>query len=417
MNNKPTPVIFVALPVINEADYFPDVLESLLNQNYPEINVFICVNQPDEWWKLPEKRTICEANVAILKTLEKFKELDLHLIDRCTPGNGWIGKKHGVGWARKTLMDAINNVAGEKDIIVSLDADTSFSKNYFSSVADNFSAHNDAVALAVPYFHNLLKDELANRAILRYEIYMRYYSLNLWRIANPYSFTALGSAMAFPIWAYRAVGGMTPKMSGEDFYFLQKLRKFGKMLFTNPEKVYPAARFSDRVYFGTGPAMIKGKNGNWTSYPLYSFYYFDEIKITTDLFREFYSETKTTPVVDFLSNMLREKDPFQLLRQNFKDASSFIRASHEKLDGLRILQYLKFRQNTDHRCDEELLSEFLGQFYPAEYKILINDPSKFSFATSPLDELDQIRRFLMKKEEGYQINSIPSLPGQRLLAM
>jgi len=43
--------------------------------------------------------------------------------------------------------------------------------------------------------------------------------------------------MAFPIWAYRAVGGMTPKMSGRTFIFA-KLRKFGKMVFSNPEKVY-----------------------------------------------------------------------------------------------------------------------------------------------------------------------------------
>jgi hypothetical protein len=203
-------------------------------------------------------------------------------------------------------MDAINKVAKAKDIIVSLDADTTFRENYFSSLAENFSDHPDAVAIAVPYFHQLVEDEAANRAMLRYEIYMRYYSLNLWKIGSPYSFMALGSAMAFPLWAYRAVGGMTPKMSGEDFYFLQKLRKYGKMLFSNPEKVYPAARFSDRVYFGTGPAMIKGNQGDWTSYPIYSFHYFDEIRMTTDLFTEFFRKTKSTPVVSFLRQLLKE---------------------------------------------------------------------------------------------------------------
>ncbi len=414
MNKRPTPSLYIALPVINEAEFLPGILGCMLRQETNKFRVFICVNQPDEWWEMPGKKHICEANVKTLRTLEKFPGIDLTLIDRCTPGNGWKGKKHGVGWARKTVMDVIIKVAETKDIIVSLDADTTFCENYFSSLAENFSVHPDAVAIAVPYFHQLVEDEAANRAILRYEIYMRYYSLNLWRIGSPYSFMALGSAMAFPVWAYRAVGGMTPKMSGEDFYFFQKLRKYGKILFSNPEKVYPAARFSDRVYFGTGPAMIKGEQGDWTSYPVYSFHYFDEIRMTTDLFRDFFSETGSTPVVGFLKQLLKEEDPFQLLRENFKEPATFARACHEKFDGLRILQYLKYRQNNESKTDEEHLFEFLSRFYPDECKAIIPDAAKFSFAMSTLSELDLARIFLMKKEEEYQATSIPSLPGQPL---
>jgi hypothetical protein len=314
-------------------------------------------------------------------------------------------------------MEAINKVAAPKDIIVSLDADTTFHETYFSSLVDNFSVHPDAVAVAVPYYHKLVEDEAVNRAMLRYEIYMRHYSLNLWRIGSPYSFTALGSAMAFPVWAYRAIGGMTPKMSGEDFYFLQKLRKYGKMLFYNSQKVYPSARFSDRVYFGTGPAMIKGNQGDWTSYPVYSFNYFDEIKTTTDLFREFFYETKQTTVVTFLRNLLNEEDPFRLLRENFKDPVTFVRACHEKFDGLRILQFLKSRPSSDAMCDEMNLLEFFSKFYPGEYKEVIPDPAKFSFAGSTVKELDQLRAFLMKKEEECQATSVPSLPGQPLPAV
>ncbi|MGA2823804.1 MAG: glycosyltransferase family 2 protein [Bacteroidales bacterium] len=414
MNNRPTPFLYIALPVINEAEFLPWILGCMIRQDYHKFRVFICVNQPDEWWENPVKKHICEANVETLRTLEKFSGIDLTMIDRCTPGNGWKGKKHGVGWARKTVMDAINKVAKAKDIIVSLDADTTFRENYFSSLAENFSDHPDAVAIAVPYFHQLVEDEAANRAMLRYEIYMRYYSLNLWKIGSPYSFMALGSAMAFPLWAYRAVGGMTPKMSGEDFYFLQKLRKYGKMLFSNPEKVYPAARFSDRVYFGTGPAMIKGNQGDWTSYPIYSFHYFDEIRMTTDLFTEFFRKTKSTPVVSFLRQLLKEEDPFQHLRENFKDPATFTRACHEKFDGLRILQYLKYRQNMESQADEKHLLEFLSRFYPDEIKAVMPNAERFSFAKSAIQELNLIRIFLMKKEEEYQANSVLSLPGQLL---
>jgi glycosyltransferase involved in cell wall biosynthesis len=409
------PTLYIALPVINETDYLPDVLGCLSRQDYHDFKVFICVNQPDEWWEMAGKKHLCEANTEALKFLEQYPGIEIKVIDRCTPGNGWKGRKHGVGWARKTVMDAIDKVAGAKDIIVSLDADTTFHENYLSSLATNLSAHPDAVALAVPYYHQLTGDEIADRAILHYEIYMRYYSLNLWRIGSPYSFTALGSAMAFPVWAYRAVGGMTPKMSGEDFYFLQKLRKYGKMLFYNPEKVYPAARFSDRVYFGTGPAMIKGRQHDWASYPVYPYRFFDEIKMTTGLFREFFAGTQDTAVVGFLRESLNEEDPFRLLRENFKDPSTFIRACHEKFDGLRILQYLKYRQK-DVQDDEMSLLEFLSRFYPEECKEIIPDPLKFSFTGSTLHELDLLRIFLMKKEEECQSTSVPSLPGQPLPA-
>jgi glycosyltransferase involved in cell wall biosynthesis len=414
LNNGPTSFLYIALPVINEAEFLHKVLACIRRQDHTGFHVFVCVNQPDEWWEVAEKRAVCEANTKLLHVLENFRDFGLTVIDRCTRGNGWTGKKHGVGWARKTLMDAINKVADEKDIIISLDADTTFSDHYFSSLVDNFSAHPDAVAMAVPYYHERPDDDAACRAMLRYEIYMRHYSLNLWRIGNPYSFTALGSAMACPVWAYRAVGGMTPKMSGEDFYFLQKLRKYGKMIFSNSEKVYPAARFSDRVYFGTGPAMIKGNQGDWKSYPFYSFRYFDEIRMTTERFREFYAATGSTPVVEFLKQLLKEEDPFQLLRVNFRDPASFARACHEKFDGLRILQYLKSRQGADEKSDEENMVEFLARLFPEDVVNVIREPATFTFAASSLDDLDRLRNFLVKKEEEYQVSSVPSLPGQLL---
>jgi len=159
--------------------------------------------------------------------------------------------------------------------------------------------------------------------------------------------------------------------------------------------------------------MIKGNQGDWKSYPVYSLHYFDEIRMTTDLFREFFSETLPTPVVDFLRQCLKEEDPFQLLRENFKEAT-FARACHEKFDGLRILQYLKYRQNKDTKSDEEHLQEFLFSFYPDECEEVMPEPAKFNFATSALNDLDLVRRFLMKKEEAYQSISEPSLPGQPL---
>jgi len=213
---------------------------------------------------------------------------------------------------------------------------------------------------------------------------------------------------------------MTPKMSGEDFYFLQKLRKTGRLIFWNPEKVYPEARFSNRVYFGTGPAMIKGNQGDWSSYPIYPWYFFDEIKETCELFPAFFKKSQPTKVTEFLRLQCKEEDPFEPLRKNFHLENQFIRACHEKFDGLRVLQYLKSRLKEEPVEDEKSLADFLLRFYPETASSSVPLPGRqagvsssrrgegiFSFEHSSLDELENIRMFLFRKEEEYQISSIP----------
>jgi hypothetical protein len=416
LNNLNLPFLYIALPVIDEFELLPRLLDCIASQKYKQFKIFVCVNQPDEWWEKADCRKICENNQRTIEYLNNLKDINLAIIDKCSPGKGWKGRKHGVGWARKLLMDEINKVADEQDIILSLDADVTFSSDYFQSIAQRFSLYPDAVAMAVPYFHKPVTDPAAYRSILRYEIYMRYYSLNLWRIGSPYTFTALGSAMACPVWAYRAIGGITPKMSGEDFYFLQKLRKYGKMIFWNEEKVYPEARFSNRVYFGTGPAMIKGNKGDWTSYPLFSVSFFDEILETYQLFSSFFTKTQTTRVTEFLREHLKEDDPFQLLRVNAREVNQFVRSCHEKFDGLRVLQYLKFRQNQDPHKDEDSLREYIIRTFGSKDLQMLGIDGSYSLESLSIQKLENIRMFLVKKEEEYQINSIPSIPGQPLPA-
>jgi len=333
--------LYIAIPALDELDFLPQTLAAIAQQKTVfSFSVYICVNQPDDWWYNEEKIEICKNNQKLLNFLKGYKAFKITIIDKTSVGLGWKHDNCGVGWARKTLFDEIMKIANDDDLIISLDADTLFNESYFQSIGENF-VKNGINVLSVPYYHKLTEDECANRAILRYEIYMRNYFINMHRIGSPYTFTAIGSAIALKVKTLRKIRGITPLSSGEDFYLLQKLRKMTPISNYNSELVYPAARFSTRVFFGTGPAMIKGSKGDWESYPIYHHSFFDKIKETYDIIPELFTEDKTTEFIDFLKTQYKTDDLWSPLRKNFKTLPQFTRAFHEKADGLRILQFLK----------------------------------------------------------------------------
>ncbi len=394
--------LYIAVPLMDELENLPVLLNNISAQDARDFKVFFCVNQPDSWWEDKERIGICERNIASVDYLEKNCSFPFRIIDRASKGEGWKGKQSGVGWARKLLMDKIADEANTDDIIITLDGDTTFNKKYFSSVRSNFEVSPESAGISVPYYHRRCGREAEDRAMLRYELYMRTYAINMWRINNPYHFTALGSAIAVPVSSYKAIGGITPRNSGEDFYFIQKLVKYGKLMTWNEEKVYPAPRFSDRVPFGTGPAMIKGARGDWDSYPIYHPQIFDEVKITYDAFDALYESDFSTPVGDYLQTVLKHQEVWAPLRKNSITAKQFRRACTEKVDALRIFQFLKNAHSKLKSRDEDCLYDLLKIIDMEKLKELNFIVPGFSFDELSVDELDQIRNSLTQIEEVYQ---------------
>lgn len=390
--------LWIAIPVMNESEYLPKTVSCILDQDYHDFHVVLCVNQPDEWWTKHEKQSVCEDNLKVLKWLQAFNDQRFTIIDKCSPGNGWNGNYYGVGWARKTAMDHIANLADINDLILSLDADTVFGKDYFSQIVHDIELNSDCSGVTVEYYHKLTGDEVADRAILRYEIYMRLYAINMMSIHNPYAFTAIGSAMGCTVKAYKSIGGITPHKSGEDFYFVEKLRKHGKILIHTETEVYPAARFSDRVFFGTGPAMIKGAKGDWTSYPFYLPEYFEELRDSFINFRQLRIHDVDFPLRPFLANSFKSERWWSKLSDNFKSEVQFYNACVRKVDGLVILQYLRYRQanvalNDDECLIKNLEHHFLGYELPLDMR-------NFSLYTSDILLINQLRNILTEKEIG-----------------
>lgn len=394
--------IRVAIPAMDELQELPVTLDALAKQqtNTP-FEVYVCVNQPDEYWADVDKRIICAHNQQLLEFLHNYHFLTLHILDYASPGKGWTGKKCGVGFARKVLFSNILSVSEPDDLIVSLDADTYVRPGYLDSVARLFEQNKQINALSVPYYHPLTQeDEVRNRAMLRYEIYMRNYAINLLSIKSPYGFTALGSAIVMRAKALRKIGNITPLQSGEDFYLVQKFCKMGGLSLFNTECVYPAGRYSDRVPFGTGPAMRKGANGIWDSYPIYHHTAFDAIGEAYQHLHDLYDNhypIENNNFLLFLQNGSQKADIWSDIRQNVSDFQHFEKAFHQKADGLRLLQYLRAQHKQQPVKEETALFENLHLWQPEKCPDWFT-PNRCMTDYS-LTQLNLLRNLLFDKEK------------------
>ena len=390
--------LYLALPVLKEFANLPALVELLNQQTERNFRLVACVDHYEHWRKQAEFEETISDNEKSLEYLLSVDAFPVTIIDHALPGKGWSLKNGGVGWARKMAMDAIAKIARPEDIIVSIDADTYYPPNYLSEIKKIFNQDTKAVGLSIPYYHELVGND-TDKLILRYELYMRHYALNMLLIKNPYAFTAMGSAMAFPVWAYQKVGGITPVKSGEDFYFIQKLVKTGRLMNWCETVAYPSPRFSNRVLFGTGPALIKGNTGDWTSYPIYHPELFIAVATTFSNFGQLYIKDMETPMDEFLFSCFKVNDLWQPLRKNYRSMENFVRACINKVDGLRILQFLRQQQQLLEVSDAQVFA----QTYQHDLSLILSENqiqvlAKSGFNSLTTDQLDFLRNRLFQKE-------------------
>ena len=164
--------------------------------------------------------------------------------------------KGGVGWARKIVLDEAARLLSQEGIMLCLDSDCTVAQNYLKVVTDHFQSNPDCNAVSIYFEHNL--DTLGydeRHAIIQYELHLRYLVHAMRWAGHPFAFQTVGSSMAVRRKGYLAHGGMNTRQAGEDFYFLQKFIEVDSLQEIRNTTVYPSARISDRVPFGTGRAM------------------------------------------------------------------------------------------------------------------------------------------------------------------
>ncbi|MDD3153539.1 MAG: hypothetical protein PHS41_01630 [Victivallaceae bacterium] len=201
-----------------------------------------------------------------LKIQHNRELLDLLAAGKLTAGGlplGWMDAgalRYGVGEARKIGCDSLlahwpRETLSER-IFAMLDADSPVEVDYFGAILDCFrNGGGQMGAVTLGFRHRQAATTKLEEAIRRYEDYLREFCRRLKEANSPYAFVALGSAIACSAELYCRAGGMKRKNAGEDFYFLESCRKIAPVTALDRELVHPSARISDRVPFGTGPAL------------------------------------------------------------------------------------------------------------------------------------------------------------------
>jgi hypothetical protein len=186
-------------------------------------------------------------------TLRSSQALSLIVIDAATEGRE-IPEGEGVGFARKIGMDFA--LAEGACVIACMDGDTLVSENYITALIDFTKTAHEVDAAVTAFEHQTGVTPETEAAIRAYERFLSRHSRRLKACGSIYYHTALGPTIVCTREAYMQSGGMNTRTAGEDFYFLQALTKVlygkGRLPSKLPATVYPSARVSNRVPFGTG---------------------------------------------------------------------------------------------------------------------------------------------------------------------
>ena len=185
--------------------------------------------------------------------LSTYQKYDILIVD-CFSKTRILKKKEGVGAARKIGCDIALSLIVSKKIksqwVFSSDADAILPKNYFES-----KLNRDTVAKVFSFSHTHTPE--ISEAMLLYEVKLLYYAAGLTSANSPYAYPPLGSCLCFSAEAYAKIRGFPKRNSGEDFYFLNKLRKIGKIHSDREIKIYIRGRLSERTPIGTGQGTKK----------------------------------------------------------------------------------------------------------------------------------------------------------------
>lgn len=292
----------LVIPAFNEQSSFLQRLALAFNEQPSPCLLIVVINAPEQTSdnKLATNKQLIKYIEQHLQPVWQQQHLELYqwfaqhhllVVNRSQPGL-YIPSQQGVGLARKIGADIACQLFQQQKLtnpwLFSSDADVSLPAHYFNACNLLASTH----AAAVFDFIHLPQASRANSnndehqqisghqksnncnnnqvAQLLYDIKLRYYVASLHWADSPFAYHTIGSLLAININHYCQVRGFPKRAGGEDFYCLNKLAKLGSVARLNTQ-IQVTARLSDRVPFGTGPAL---NNINQLTAPAADYHYY-----------------------------------------------------------------------------------------------------------------------------------------------
>jgi hypothetical protein len=346
--------LFVTIPCYDEPDILSS-LNSLAKCSPPRagVTVIVVVNSSDR-----SSSELLDRNLQTISAVKAWWNqspkpfFQLRLIHAPALPAKWAG----VGWARKIAMDeavrCLDQNGKEEGILIAFDADSVVTPNYFQAIESAFDKNPKYNFVNLNFSHPVDDPALSpsmKDGIILYELYLRFLRNALQWIGYPHAIHTVGSSFAVKASAYVKQGGMNRRQAGEDFHFLHKIVLLGAYGQINDATVYPAARISHRVPFGTGAALKKWEEGDPELHSVYALRIFDTLRPLLADPGFFYStdqagwKKKIDGFDRLLQNYLRETgtgERLAELKNNCADRSTFMKRFFHLINAFWIIQYL-----------------------------------------------------------------------------
>jgi hypothetical protein len=285
--------IIVIVPAFDEP-FIVELLDSLVLCKTPlcRAEVIIIINAT-----LNASSESLKNNFSALEKIEAWKKKNTKCFFRLFAIN--LGqpsiKCWGVGLARKAGMDEaakrFNIIDRPDGVIVNLDADCTVQDNYFVTIENELLKRKERKGCSIYFEHPVSGDRFPEKiydSVYQYELHLRYYFQALSYTGFPNVFHTVGSSIAVKCQSYIKAGGMNRRQAGEDFYFVQKLVPAGGYFSLNSTTVYPSARASERVPFGTGAAVGKMVAENKKQFMTYNILAFRDLYVFFGMYEKFF---------------------------------------------------------------------------------------------------------------------------------
>lgn len=325
----------IVIPSLAEYDRIQTCLKSLERNNQKVLEktlIIIVINNSEN-----ASSEIIENNQKTFDLLSNYDGvLNINFVDAFSKGKSLPKKLAGVGFARKIGLDlALTKFDYEspaKKILFWLDADCEVETNYLEVITDKFNKQNLNSAV-IEYEHKIEDEKPEAKAIVCYETFLRYFRLALIYAKSHYDYHAIGSTIVCDVESYIKAGGMNSKQAGEDFYFLEKLAKQNKVQTIKETSVYPSARKSWRVPFGTGQRITRYLKNVQDEYLVYNPKSFHLLKEWLEFFN--YDSTVDSDMIVIEAKKISAHLYDFLVEQNFEEIWNKILKNSDSIDEIR----------------------------------------------------------------------------------